>query len=235
MSTENETPELEGVIKEAIQTNLMDLRVAMPVRVEKYNSARQEVDVQPLIKKKYLKDNEVVKLPIIPSVPVNFPSADGGKAYIVLPIKKDDLGYVVICDRSIDKWLSGDGKEVLPEDVRIHNLTDAIFIPGLRPFQNALTIENEDDIFIVNDNSKIQLSPGGDIIIKGGSYKITIDPSGKIKGESSTDELLLIISDLMTELINALVFTGIGPQPFISSTVTNITALKTRLTAMRLP
>lgn len=248
--TENETPELEDVIKEAIQSNLMDLRVAMPCRVEKYNKDRQEVDVQPLIKKKYRKDDEVASLPIIPSVPVHFPSADGGNAYISLPIKATiperrdpetgeiilgDLGFVIVCDRSIEKWKSSEtGKEVLPEDVRIHNLTDAIFIPGLRPFQNALTGVSADDIIIVNSDSKIQLSPKGDIIIEGGNYKITIDPSGKIKSESSTDELLKIIRDLIQEMIDALVVTGIGAQPFTSSTITKITAIKTRIEAMRL-
>lgn len=248
--TENETPEFEDVIRDAMRSEIMDLRVAMPVRVEKYNRDKQEVDVQPLIKKKYLKNNEVVKLPIIPSVPVHFQSVDRGKAFISLPIKATiperrdpvtgeiilgDLGFVIVCDRSIDKWLSSEtGKEVLPEDVRIHNMTDAIFVPGLRPFQNALNIPNGDDIFIVNDSSKIQMSPSGDIIIQGGNFTITTDPLGKIKAESLADELLLIISNLVQELIDALIVTGIGAQPFTSTTITKITAIKTRIEAMRL-
>ena len=117
--TQNENPEFEDVIREAIISNIMDLRVAMPVRVEKYNKDRQEVDVQPLIKKKYRLNDEIASLPIIPSVPVNFQSSDNGNAYIALPIKVGDLGYVIVCDRSIDKWLSGEGQEVLPEDIRV--------------------------------------------------------------------------------------------------------------------
>lgn len=213
----NETPELEQIINSAIRSQLMDFKVCLPVRVEKYNKDRQEVDVQPLLKKQYRLNDKVVSLPIIPSVPVNFTSSNGGKTYIVVPIKVGDLGYVVVCDRSIDKWLSGSGQEVLPEDVRIHNLTDAIFVPGLRPFQNPLTIDNENDLFIVNDQFKIQ-----------------IDPTGKIKAQSSNDELMLILSKLLEVLIDALVVTGIGAMPFTNETITLLTDIKTRIDLIRI-
>lgn len=232
MLEENETPELETILTEAVRAGMMDLRVAMPCRVHKYNKDRQEVDLQPLIKKQYRLNDEIVSLPIIPSVPVHFQSSDGGNVFISLPLKADiperfdpvtgdrilgDLGFCIVCDRSINTWLSGTGQEVVPGDVRIHNLTDAIFIPGLRPFQNALENVHADNLVIQNTDLRIELSP-----------------TGKMKAASQTDELLLIISDLITQLINALVITGIGPQPFVSSTVTSITAIKTRLDAMRL-
>lgn len=214
----NETLELEDLILEAIRSNMMEFRVAIPVRVEKYNKDRQEVDVQPLIKKKYKLNDEIVNLPIIPSIPVNFSSSDGGNAHIVLPIKKGDLGYIIVCDRSIDKWLSGTGQEVLPGDIRIHNMTDAIFVPGLRPFQNALSIENDDDLVITNSDSKATLKPNGDIDLEGGdskiamqesgdieidggSLKIVIDPSGKISITGATQELISVLSVLITNLI----------------------------------
>ncbi|MCK5610312.1 hypothetical protein KAR91_51040 [Candidatus Pacearchaeota archaeon] len=217
--TQNENPEFEDVIREAIISNIMDLRVAMPVRVEKYNKDRQEVDVQPLIKKKYRLNDEIASLPIIPSVPVNFQSSDNGNAYIALPIKVGDLGYVIVCDRSIDKWLSGEGQEVLPEDIRIHNMTDAIFVPGLRPFQNALSGVSDDNIIIVNNDSKTTLKPNGDIDLEGGdskismqksgeigidggSLKIVIDPSGKISITGATQELITVLSGLIQNIIN---------------------------------
>ncbi len=217
MLEENETPELETVITEAVRTGMMDLRVAMPCRVEKYNKDRQEVDVQPLIKKQYRADTGIVDLPVIPSIPVHFQSSDSGNAYITLPIKFGDLGFVVVCDRSIDAWLSGVGQEVLPNDVRIHDMTDAIFFPGLRPFQNALADVDADNLVIQNDELRMELSP-----------------AGKIKIENEADEILLILKDLIQALIDALVVTGIGAQPFTSTTITNIAAIKTRLELMRL-
>ena len=177
---QNETLEFETVIKEAVRAGMMGLRVSLPVRVEKYDFSKQMVDVKPLIKKEYKQDSRIVSLPIISSVPVNFPSSDGGNCSIVLPIKTGDLGYIIVCDRSIDKWLSGDGKEVVPEDIRIHNMTDAIYIPGLRPFANPLTIENGDDLFIVNTDSKIQIAPGGKVLLENVISKIEMSEGGDI-------------------------------------------------------
>jgi hypothetical protein len=163
----------------------MDLRVALPCRVHNYNKDRQEVDLQPLIKKQYRQDDEIVSMPIIPSVPVHFQSSDGGNAFISLPIKVDDLGFCIVCDRSIDKWLSGTGQEVLPNDNRIHDLTDAIFIPGLRPFQNPLTGVLEDDILIKNTLSSITLKPDGELVFENSLSKITIKANGDIEIESA--------------------------------------------------
>lgn len=180
MLEQNEIPELETVLEEAIRAGMMDLRVSLPVRVEKYDHEKQMVDVKPLIKKEYRLNSEVVSLPIISSVPVNFPSSDGGNCRIVLPIKVGDLGYVVVCDRSIDKWLSGNGQEVNPQDVRIHNFTDAIYVPGLRPFNNALIIDNADDLFIINTDSKIQMSPNGQLLLENFNTTIEITESGDV-------------------------------------------------------
>ncbi len=258
MTVKNETPEFETVIKEAIQSELMDLRVAMPCRVEKYNKDRQEVDVQPLIKKQYKKDDEIVNLPIIPSVPVHFMSANGGKAYISLPIKTGDLGFVVVCDRSIDKWLSGTGQEVLPDDIRIHNMTDAIFIPGLRPFQSPLSNVSGDDIVVVNSESKATLKPNGDIELEGGDSKIAmqesgdmgidggtlaivIDPSGKISITGATQELVTVLSDMIQNIINLQV-SVVGVQtgsstiiaPLTAPSIVNFTADKTKLDTLKI-
>jgi len=214
---ENESPELSFVIKEAVKSELMETRVCLPARIVSYDLSKQSASVEPLLKKEYFKDNELVSLPIINDVPVLTLGAVGGDTFIHFPLQKDDLGIIVICDRSLDRWLSGAGNSVDPADTRTHDLNDAIFIPGLRPFSGAVSVDNKNDLFIKHGNMKLQLSS-----------------AGKMKASNQTDEILLIIKDLMTELINALVFTGIGPQPFISSTVTNITAIRARLELMRL-
>jgi hypothetical protein len=255
---ENETPELETVLEEAVRTGMMDLRVALPCRVEKYNKERQEVDLQPLIKKQYRSNDEIVSLPIIPSVPVHFQSSDDGGAFISLPLKVGDLGFCIVCDRSIDKWLSGDGQEVFPDDNRIHNLTDAIFLPGLRPFQNALSGVLEDDILIKNGLAKITLKPdgetiseggvskitapaSGDIVIEGGSAKITFDPSGKFSIEGATESLLPVLSDMITNLIGLtvdVIGVTIGPTtivaPLSAASIANLISDKAKLDSLKI-
>jgi len=110
---------------------LADMRVSCPARVEKYDSAKQQVDVKPLLKESYTAEDgtDVVEgLPVITNVPVVFPG--GGGYRITFPIQAGDTVLLVFSDRSIDAWLTNGG-EAAPVDERRHVLTDAIAIPGL--------------------------------------------------------------------------------------------------------
>lgn len=200
--SENEIPEFEDVIKAAIRAGAIDLHVSMPGKIDTYNYEYQRADVKPLLKKEYLKDKEVVSLPVIPSVPVQFPSANGGNARMTFPIKEGDLGTLIFYDRSVEDWLSGDGSEVLPKEFRLHDLTDAIFIPGVSTEKNKLTIENEDDVFIVNSDSKIQLSPDGTILIENSDSKIKINQNGDIDIESSGKTNINAVGDVEIQAPN---------------------------------
>jgi len=213
--TQEATPTLTEVIKEAIKSQLFDLHTVMPARVEKYDSATQKADVKPLLRKKYLVNNIATEIPVIPSVPVQWPSASGGDAYIHLPLKVGDLGIVVICERSIDSWLSGDGQITAPNDPRHHDLSDAIFIPGVRPWKVALAEVSSDNLVIQNDKLRIEL-----------------DPSGKISIEGATQELLTVLSGVLDHLISAKVLTLWGASPFTSDTIANFTSDKSKLATL---
>lgn len=129
-------PTLADVLRAALDSRLSDLHVALPARVERYDSARQAVSVKPLIRTAVpdaqLEDDEqraVESLPVINGVPVVFPGA--GPYSITFPIAKGDTGLLIFSEASLDKWKS-DGREVDPLDDRRHSLSDAVFIPGLR-------------------------------------------------------------------------------------------------------
>lgn len=178
-------PTMAEVITEAIRAALLDLHVALPARVDKYYEVEQRADIKPLLRKRYKSDGLEVAMPVIPGVPVQHPSANGGKAFIHLPIKKGDLGTAIFCDRSIDRYLSGDGRIVTPDDPRHHDLSDAVFIPGVLPFSEALQGVSADNLIIKNDVMKIEL-----------------DPAGKV-GIGAGDDLLAIISDFMQHVHDA--------------------------------
>jgi hypothetical protein len=213
----NEIPTLEQILQNAIRKELLDVHTCLPAKIEKYDANTQKANVQILLKRKYEDDTEAVNLPVINSVPVQWVSANQGKAYIHLPLKAGDLGIVVFSERSIDLWLSGDpgepGKILDPDDPRIFNLSDAIFIPGVLPFVHALQNVSADNLVVQNDQ-----------------FRIEIDPSGKISLSGVNEELITIIDDLFTNLIvDARVLTIFGPQPFIADTITKLTAIRTRL------
>ena len=182
----------------------------MPARIEKYNEAEQKADIAPLLKKKYKFEDSVVDLPVITNVPVQWPSANAGASFIHLPLKAGDLGIVVFSERSLDTWLAGEGDSVSPEDPRHHHLSDAVFIPGVLPFKKALTISNPDNMILKNSDMTIE-----------------IDPSGKIKIEGATQELLAVIDSFMTNVIGATIIipggSSAGTYPLDPTTVAALT------------
>ncbi|MEW5803906.1 MAG: Gp138 family membrane-puncturing spike protein [bacterium] len=213
---ENETPTLAHVIREAIRSQILDLHTAMPARVEKYDPASQKADVKPLLRKKYKASDIDTEFPVIPAVPVQWPSAGGGKAYLHLPLKAGDLGIIIVCERTMEGWLCGDGQITSPKDPRHHNLSDAVFVPGIRPFKKALAGVSSNNMVLQNDKLRIEL-----------------DPSGKVSIEGTSSELITVLVQVLTHLISAKVLTSWGASPFTADTIANFTQDKVQLTALK--
>ncbi len=214
------TPTLPELIITAVNARLLDLHVCLPARVETYDPAQQKADVKPLLKKRYNADGKPAELPVIASVPVQWPSAGNGSAYIHLPIKSGDLGMVIFCERSLDNWLSGTGQIVTPDDPRHHDISDGIFIPGVRPFGTPLADVPADNLRLQNSLLRIEL-----------------DPSGKISIEGAADELLTVISDVIGHVAGATVVipggSSAGTYPLDPAAVASLTADKTRIDGLK--
>ncbi len=202
-------------LKNAIRRQMMDLRVCLPGRIEKYDEDEQRADVKPLLKKQYVEIG-AAQLPVITNVPVQWPSAAGGTAYLHLPLAAGDPGMLVFADRSLDNWLSGTGQIVSPDDVRIHALKDAIFIPGLRPF-----------------GSPLSGTSASNAVLQNGQMRIEMDPSGKISISGASEEFLTIVDGILEHLINARVATAMGAMPFYHTTITDLEADRARLATIK--
>lgn len=110
-----------------------ELWTAMPGIVEAYDVETQSATIQGAIKPQILDAKtgkwKPVTLPLFGKVPVAWPS--GGDFMLTFPLKKGDEGVVVFAKNCIDAWWeSGGVAEQL--EVRSHDLSDAMFIPGLR-------------------------------------------------------------------------------------------------------
>lgn len=212
------TPTLEELIGNGIRAELLDLHTMLPAKVEKYDPVTQKASISPLLKKKYT-DGGIVKMPVINDVPVQWPS--GGDAFIHMPLGAGDTGMAIFSERSLDKWLSGEGGFVLPDDIRHHDISDAIFIPGIKTFRQAFEVPNPERATIKNGNMIVE-----------------VDPSGKIKIEGATEELLTVIESLMTNLINATITiaggSSSGVYPFTPATVTALTQNRTSLQTLKI-
>jgi hypothetical protein len=170
MSEATET--LAELLLQAIRAELLDVHTCLPAKIQTYDAETQKADVIPLLKKKYRFDDEPKDLPIITNVPVQWPSANNGAAYIHLPLVAGDIGWVVFSERSIDTWLAGEGDSVAPRDPRHHHLSDAIFMPGGLPFKKALSVSSATSLYVKNGDAEVELTGSGDINIFGGNVKI---------------------------------------------------------------
>lgn len=131
MTSITDMPSLLRVWRERI---FADLRVAFPASVQTFDAQKLTVDVMPLIREQT--ENESGDLiadrqAVVPAVPVLFPG--GGGMRMTWPLQAGDTGLCVVTDRTLDKWLAGQGGEVDQDDPRAHDQSDAVFIPGLKP------------------------------------------------------------------------------------------------------
>ena len=122
-----------------LQTQLRrSLWTALPGRVQSFDPSKQAADVEPLIHDTWEGEDgtsQTGPLPVIPSVPVCFPGSGGWR--VTFPVSKGDTGLLIVCSRSIDRWLS-EGGSVDPRDDRTHDLSDAVFVPGLTDFAHPI-------------------------------------------------------------------------------------------------
>ncbi len=193
MTRNTRTPDLAEVIDAAITNRLCRVNVALPGRVEKWDPATQKADVKPLLQAVQVDrdGNDVVDiLPVIPDVPVMFPRAND--FFMSFPIKVGDHVLLIFNSRSIDIWSQGQGPDTNPVDPRLHDLNDAVALPGFYPFGKPLNDVHPDNIVIGKD--------GGD------SIHIKDDPTGMAGsvhlGEENAAEFVVLADKLQTRLMD---------------------------------
>ncbi len=134
------SPSFPQVLSQAIHRTLDDdVHTHIPARVERYDAAKQLVDVQPMVKKLERQEDGTLKptsFSIIPGVPLQFPGGGGFRS--TYPIQKGDFVTLHFAERSIDAWKSNGG-EVNPGDLRTFHISDPIATPGLKPFSAPWT------------------------------------------------------------------------------------------------
>lgn len=138
----NPTPTHAGIIANAMDKRLARVRVALPGRVEAYDSSSGAVEVQPLIQDgEPDPDNNgeraTRRLPKLLGVPVMFPGS--GSYRITWPVNVGDTVLLVFSSSSLEYWLAVGG-EVDPADDRRHDISDAVAIPGLFDFAHIPTL-----------------------------------------------------------------------------------------------
>ncbi len=117
-----------------IQQNQLNLHTALPAKVVNFDATKQTVTLAVQIKMQ-LADGSGAEIPPLVDVPVSFPR--GGGFAVTFPLQAGDEGIAVFSERCIDGWWQN-GSTSLPLDFRLHDLSDAMFIPGVCSVPNAI-------------------------------------------------------------------------------------------------
>lgn len=144
------TYELGTMFREIIDSYVMNMYTCLPAQVISFDRSNQTCEVQPVLKIKFYDEPEAVNLPIITDVPVVFPGS--GDFWVTVDVKADSYVLLVFSQRSIASWLNGGGV-VEPEVSRKFHISDAIAIPGINPFPDAIENFDADCITIRNRNN----------------------------------------------------------------------------------
>ena len=208
-SNVNERPTMAKVIQTAIEARLCNMHTCLPGIVTAYDSETQKATVQPEIRRQYI-NGDTVDLPAIQDVPIVWPR--GGGAVLHFPLAVGDQVLLVFSERSVDEWKE-EGGQVLPEEFRKFDLSDAFAIPGGYPFNNPSEVD------------------GKNVQLKYGNAELKMTQGGKFNLKGVNSELFDLLVQLTNTLANDLTNTMLGPQPLLGAAT--YASIKAKLEAMK--
>ncbi|MEP9376213.1 Gp138 family membrane-puncturing spike protein [Aquabacter sp. CN5-332] len=189
---------LQEAIAAIIEAERRDMFTALPARVTAYDPGKQNGGMQPALKQTF--GDQELTAPELQSVPLLHPR--GGGFGIHFPMQAGDPVTLLFAGRSRDAFQS-EGQSISNAPGRMHDLSDAVAIPGGYPDDAPMTGVNGTDFFAGSNDGKkgAKVTPGGKVSLTGGASgadKVIISAEGKIdlKGETG-DSLLQIFRDFM--------------------------------------
>lgn len=160
-----DNPSAEGAADAAIDAAILRVHTALPGRVVSFDPDGPTATVQVMIDQ-VLTGGSAAPLPPLVDVPVQFPRAGG--FVITFPVKGGDEGQIIFNERCIDGWHQS-GQPGPPMDYRLHDYSDASFIPGISSRPNAIPNFEMDGVSIrtLDGAAFIKIDEGGHITMDG--------------------------------------------------------------------
>ena len=229
---DSRTPELQEVLRVAVEYYTRDINVALPGRIDNWDPVKQLADVKPLVQRLVADaDGEETAeiLPVIPGVPVVFPRAGG--FYASLPVKKGDFCLLVFCNFPIDVFKSGNGDDASPNDFSTHELTDAVALMGFSPVAQAIKDVDPDNM-VMGKEKGVQVHIASDKIELGqkeAAEQLSVDSKvqnelnrlqGNVDALRSTVDTLISLYNAHIHVTTATV--GATPTPGVISPTTSV-------------
>ena len=134
MAKDRQPDNFDRYVQQVVDNSLKEVHTCLPGSIVSFDSSTQIASIQPLLKRKFVNDQEV-DLPLCINCPVIFPGAGG--FVMTFPVEPGDECLIVFSERALDTWIQSGGAQ-LPLDTRRHSLSDAIAILGLKSQPNKL-------------------------------------------------------------------------------------------------
>jgi len=142
------------------------IRVAMPAVIYSFDAIKQTCVARPALQDiTRLSGNEITfDLPDLLDVPVQ--CVRGGGFSVTVPLQQGDEGFVIFQDMCIDAWwqsgLPSSVAQGLMDRYRRHDLSDAVFVPGIWSQPNVLSDYSTESLQIRSDNGTVIIDVSDD-------------------------------------------------------------------------
>lgn len=120
------------LLRSVIESKLVDVHTSIPARVVKYDATTQTADCEIVVQRAEIAEDGATAIetyPIIPNVPVGWPS--GGGYSLQFPLAKGDGVWLVFSEAAISGWRQT-GEVSPPGDLDRHDISYPIALPCAR-------------------------------------------------------------------------------------------------------
>lgn len=183
-------PTMPEVLTRALATLKVGIRTVVPANVVTYDPVTQSAAVQPAPRVRN-GAGELVLLPQVANAPVWYPQ--GGGWSITWPLLPGDPVLLLVADRHLDRFrITGTAYD--PDAIRLHDLTDAVVLPGAGPAPDPATGISAVDLTISGPGGiAMRVSPAG--VVSLGGTEVATQP--------------LAIAELLHSYLTAMIASGL--------------------------
>ena len=169
------TSSLTEYAKRTFFEMMKDVATSIPGHVLAFDPATQLAQIQIGIVRKDVNGADFEPSPLI-EVPVYFV---GGDFSVEHQLDVGNEGFILFSQRCIDGWMTTGGVANNPI-MRFHDMSDAVFFPGIRSQPNVISDFKNDGIRLRNKTGAhyVWLKNDGTIETKNDNFTSTINPDG---------------------------------------------------------
>lgn len=187
--TPSEEATYNTLLNDAVENRLKSLRTQTPGIIQSFDASTGRAEIQPAIKSVLVTGGETrfVALPKVINCPIG--NLKAGGFVVTLPVKAGDECMICFTERSLDAWIKfGDIRQ--PNDLRLHSISDAYFIPMSTSEPKATQNYDVDNMVLRNEANdlKITLDTMGNITIDA-TQKVTVNASD-VEVNSTSDTVV---------------------------------------------